>query len=55
MKSDSISGTRKEHHENMAIQIVGQFFYGASSIALKGYSSSTQNVISVFPQPRRDE
>ncbi len=28
----------------MAIQIVSRFFYGASSIVLKGYSSTAQNV-----------
>ena len=48
MISDSISGTRKKHSEIMAVQIVSQFFYGASSIALKGYSSTVQNVAAVF-------
>lgn len=48
MISDSISGTRKEHREIMALQIVSQFFYGASSIVLKGYSSTAQNVVAVF-------
>ena len=48
MISDSISGTRKKHSEIMAVQIVSQFFYGASSIALKGYSSTAQNVVAVF-------
>lgn len=32
----------------MAIQTVSQFFYGASSIVLKGYSSTAQNVVAVF-------
>ncbi len=32
----------------MAVQIVSQFFYGASSVALKGYSSTAQNVVAVF-------
>ena len=32
----------------MAVQIVSQFFYGASSIVLKGYSSTVQNVVAVF-------
>ena len=32
----------------MAVQIVSQFFYAASSIALKGYSSTAQNVVAVF-------
>lgn len=48
MISDSISGTRKKHSEIMAVQIVSQFFYGASSIVLKGYSSTAQNVVAVF-------
>ena len=48
MISDSFSGTRKKHSEIMAVQIVSQFFYGASSIALKGYSSTAQNIVAVF-------
>lgn len=48
MVSDSISGTRKKHSEIMAVQIVSQFFYGASSVVLKGYSSTAQNVVAVF-------
>ena len=48
MISDSVSGTRKRHSEIMAVQIVSQFFYGASSIALKGYSSTAQNIVAVF-------
>ena len=32
----------------MAVQIVSQFFYAASSIALKGYSSTAQNAVAVF-------
>ncbi len=48
MISDSISGTRKKHSEIMAVQIVSQFFYAASSIALKGYSSTAQNIVAVF-------
>lgn len=46
--TDSISGTRKKHSEMMAVQIISQFFYAASSIALKGYSSTMQNVVAVF-------
>lgn len=46
--SDSISGTRKKHGQMMYIQIVSQFFYGASSIVLKGYSSTAQNIVAVF-------
>ena len=48
MISDSVSGTRKKHNEIMAVQIVSQFFYAASSIALKGYSSTAQNAVAVF-------
>lgn len=48
MATDSFSGTRKKHSQIMAVQIVSQFFYAASSIALKGYSSTVQNVVAVF-------
>ena len=48
MISDSISGTRKKHSQIMAVQIVSQFFYGASSFVLKGYSSTVQNVVAVL-------
>ena len=48
MISDSISGTRKKHSEIMAVQIISQFFYAGSSIALKGYSSTAQNAVAVF-------
>ena len=48
MISDSISGTRKKHSQIMAVQIISQFFYAASSIALKGYSSTGQSVVAVF-------
>jgi len=48
MISDSISGTRKKHSEIMAVQIISQFFYGVSSIVLKGYSSTVQNAVAVF-------
>ena len=46
--SDSISGTRKKHSQMMYVQIVSQFFYGASSIVLQGYSSTAQNIVAVF-------
>lgn len=48
MISDSISGTKKKHNEMMFVQIISQFFYAASSIALKGYSSTAQNIVAVF-------
>lgn len=47
MISDSFSGTRKTHKEMMGVQIVSQFFYGASTIALKGYSGTAQNAVAV--------
>ena len=48
MISDSFSGTRKKHSEIMAVQILSQFFYGASTIALKGYSGTAQNIVAIF-------
>lgn len=48
MVSDSISGTKKKHSEIMGIQIISQFFYAASTIALKGYSGTAQNAVAVF-------
>ena len=48
MITDSVSGTRKKHSEIMAVQIVSQLFYGASSFVLKGYSSTVQNVVAIF-------
>ena len=48
MVSDSISGTRKKRNEILAVQTVSQFFYAASSIVLKGYSSTAQNAVAVF-------
>ena len=48
MVSDSISGTKKKHSEIMGIQIISQFFYAFSTIALKGYSGTAQNAVAVF-------
>ncbi len=48
MLSDSVSGTRKKRSEILAVQILSQFFYGVSSIALKAYSSTAQNIVAVF-------
>ena len=50
MVSDSISGTRKKHSQIMAVQIISQFFYAASSIALKGYNSTAQSAVAVSTQ-----
>lgn len=48
MISDSISGTRKKHSEILAVQIVSQFFYSASSLVLKGYSSTVQSAVAIL-------
>ena len=48
MLSDSVSGTRKKRSEILAVQILSRFFYGVSSIALKAYSSTAQNIVAVF-------
>lgn len=48
MVTDSISGTRKKHGQILAFQTISQFFYGAGSIMLKGYSSTAQNLVTVL-------
>ena len=48
MLSDSFSGTRKKHSEIMGVQILSQFFYGASSTILKAYSATAQNIVAVL-------
>ena len=48
MVTDSISGTRKKHSQILAVQILSQFFYGAGSVILKGYSSTAQNLVAVL-------
>lgn len=48
MISDSISGTRKNRAQMLGVQIISQFFYGAGSFILKGYSSVAQNVVAVL-------
>lgn len=48
MVSDSVSGTRKKRSSILAIQIVSQAFYGASTIFLKAYSSSAQNAVAIL-------
>ena len=48
MVSDSISGTRKKNSQILGIQIVSQFFYGAGSIILKGYSGTVQNAVAIL-------
>ena len=48
MVTDSVSGTRKKHSQILAVQILSQFFYGAGSVILKGYSSTAQNIVAVL-------
>lgn len=48
MITDSVSGTRKKHRDILLFQTVSQFFYAASSVVLKGYSSTAQNAVAVF-------
>lgn len=48
MASDAVSGTRKKSSHMLAVQIVSQVFYGASSIILKGYSSTVQNFVAIL-------
>ena len=48
MITDSVSGTRKKRSQILGIQIISQFFYGASAFILKGYSGTAQNVVAVF-------
>jgi len=47
MLSDSVSGTRKTRREILLVQCVSQLFYIASSLILKGYSATVQNVVSI--------
>ena len=46
--TDSFSGTRKKRNEILGIQIVSSAFYSASTIVLKGYSSSLQSAVSIL-------
>ena len=48
MITDGISGTRKNPQHILGAQLISQFFYGAGSFVLKGYSSTAQNVVSVL-------
>lgn len=48
MVTDSVSATRKKTNEMLGIQIISQFFYGAGTIILKGYSSTAQNVVAIL-------
>ena len=48
MITDGISGTRKNPRHILGAQLISQFFYGAGSFVLKGYSSTAQNVVSVL-------
>ena len=46
--TDSISGAQKKRNRILAFQTLSQVFYGASSIALKGYSSTVQNGVAIL-------
>lgn len=46
MVTDSISSTRKTAKGVLVVQNMSQFFYCASSVILKGYSSAVQNLVS---------
>ena len=46
MITDSISSTRKTAKGVLVVQNISQFFYCASAIILKGYSSAVQNLVS---------
>ena len=48
MITDGISGTRKNPRHILGAQLISQFFYGAGSFVLKGYSSTVQNIVSVL-------
>lgn len=48
MVTDTISSSCKTAKKMLAVQIVSQFFYGASAIALKGYSAAVQNAVTVL-------
>lgn len=45
---DSISGTRKTKKSILITQIFSQIFYIVSSLALKAYSATVQNVVTIF-------
>ena len=48
MICDSYSGTRRTRRDMLLVQTVSQFFYIVSSLVLKGYSATVQNVVTVF-------
>ena len=48
MGADTLSASRKTAKGVLWVQILGQLCYGASALALKGYSAVVQNVVSVF-------
>ena len=48
MITDSISGTREKRNEILAVQTLSQMFYGASTLVLKGYSGTVQNVVAIL-------
>lgn len=48
MISDSVSGTRKNKKGMLMAQSVSQLFYICSSLVLKGYSATVQNVVAII-------
>ena len=48
MVTDSLSSTRKTARGVLLVQILSQFFFGASAIVLGGYTAAVQNGISVL-------
>ena len=47
MLSDSVSGTRKTQKDILLVQCISQVFYICSSLILKGYSATVQNVVAI--------
>ena len=48
MITDTIGSSCKTAKKMLAVQILSQFFYAASAIALKGYSAAVQNAVTVL-------
>ena len=48
MVSDSISSSRKTAKGVLLVQILSQIFYAVAGIALKGYSATVQNLVSIL-------
>ena len=48
MGTDSLSASRKTVKSMLWIQNISQFIYGISSLLLKGYSATVQNIICIL-------